>query len=339
MDLKSIGWNKYFSKLFVNYKTEELTPARVVSEQKKSYILYSNKGEFRASARGILWHGKGSKPETPVVGDWVAVKPLSEKKTANIIHILPRKSSFSRKASGGRKRYSGGKIIEQVIVANIDLGIITIGLDRDFNLRRIERYLALVQGSGAATLIILNKADLCEDAEKRKKEVSRIAIGIPIFTMIALKKGDVDVLYPYIKKGKTAALLGSSGVGKSTIINQLLGFQRQKVKEISINGGKGQHTTSERELIILPNGGLMIDNPGMREIQLWADEDDIFDIFNDIESLARSCRFRNCEHDSEPGCSVKESLDKGELDINRLNNYRKMKSEVAHLAEKQRRRK
>jgi ribosome biogenesis GTPase len=339
MDLISIGWNKYFRDHFKKFKSEDLVPARVVSEQKKSYILYSKEGELKSSARGILWYKKESRSETPVVGDWVAVQPLSEKNTANIIHILPRKSSFSRKASGGRKRYSGGKIVEQVIVANIDIGMITIGLDRDFNLRRIERYLALVQGSGVAPLIILNKMDLCKDYIKRKREVNQITKAIPIITMIALKKGEVEILYKYIKKGKTAALLGSSGVGKSTIINQLLGYERQKVKEISVSVGKGQHATSQREMIILPNGGLMIDNPGMREIQLWADEDDLHDIFTDVETLAQECRFRNCQHNAEPGCAVQASLEKGIIDKNRLNNYKKMKSEVTELAEKQKRKK
>jgi len=339
MDLKNIGWNKFFSDNYKEFKSEGLFPARIISEQKKSYILYSEDDELKSIARGILWHQKDSKTMTPVVGDWVVVKLLSEKKTANIIHILPRKSSFSRKASGGRKRYSGGKIIEQVIIANVDIGIITIGLDRDYSLRRIERYLALVQGSRAKPLIVLNKADLNKDAEAKKKEVRRIAKGIPVITMIALKKDNVETLYKYVKKGKTAALLGSSGVGKSTIINQFLGYERQKVKEISTHAGKGQHTTSQRELIILPNGGLMCDNPGMREVQLWADEDDIQDIFNDIESLAQNCRFRNCQHDSEPGCAVKESLEEGVIDTNRLKNYIKMKSEVAQLAEKQKRKK
>jgi len=337
MYLKSIVWNKFFSDHFKIYKSEKLYPARIISEQKKSYILFSKEGELISSARGILWHQKGMKTNTPIVGDWVAIRPLPEKKTANIIHILPRKSSFSRKSSGGRKRYSGGKSTEQVIVANIDFGLITIGLDRDYNLRRIERYLALVRGSGAKPVIILNKADLCKDDQKRKKEVSRIAPGIPVITMIALKKDSVEKLYAFIKKGKTAALLGSSGVGKSTIINQLLGYQRQKVKQISGYAKKGQHTTSRRELIILPNGGLVIDNPGMREVQLWTDGDDLSDIFSDIEELAQSCRFRDCQHGAEPGCAVKESIDKGIIDKNRLNNYMKMKSEISELVEKQKR--
>jgi len=335
MDLKSIGWDKFFSDHFKKYKNENLIPARIVSEQKKSYIVYSENGELKASARGILWHHKGKKPDTPVVGDWVTIQLLPEKNTANIKNILPRKSRFSRKASGGRKRYSGGKIVEQIIVTNIDIGIITIGLDRDFSLRRVERYLALVQGSGAAPLIVLNKADLCKDTKKRKKEVSRIASDIPVFTMTALKKGDVKVLNKYIKKGKTAAFIGSSGVGKSTIINQLFGYERQTVTEVSVSVGKGRHTTSRRELMILPNGGLLIDNPGMREVQLWADKDDLYEIFRDIEVLAQSCRFRKCQHGTDPGCAVQESMNKGEIEPNRFKNYIKMKSEVTTLAEKQ----
>jgi len=337
MDLKNIGWNKYFRDQFKDFQSKDLVPARVVSEQKKSYILLSSKGELKASARGILWHKNKSNTDTPVVGDWVAVKLLAEKNTANIIHILTRKSSFSRKASGGRKRLSGGKTIEQLIAANVDIGIITIGLDRDFSLRRIERYLTLVQGSGSKPMIILNKTDLCKQYKKRAKEVGQIAKTIPTICMTAMKKSQVEVLYDYIRRGKTAALLGSSGVGKSTIINRLLGYERQKVVELSSSAGKGQHTTSKRELIILPNGGLMIDNPGMREVQLWAEKEDIHDIFSDIDSLADKCRFRNCNHEAEPGCAVKLSLEKGELDKNRLKNYIKMKLEVTRLKESQKR--
>jgi ribosome biogenesis GTPase len=339
MDLKSIGWNTYFWDHFKKYRSKELVPARVVSEQKKSYILLSSKGELKASARGILWHKNKLSTDTPVVGDWVAVKLLSEQSTANIIHILPRKSSFSRKASGGRKRYSGGKTVEQIIVTNIDIGIITIVFDRDFSLRRIERYFTFVEGSGSKPLILLNKTDLCKDYKKRKKEVSQIAKTVPIITMTALKKEEVEILNKYIKKGKTAALLGSSGVGKSTIINQLLGYERQKVKELSLSVGKGQHITSQRELITLPNGGLMIDNPGMREVQLWAEEENLYEVFSDIESLAKDCRFRNCQHIAEPGCAVKESLERGEIEKNRLKNYIKMKLEVTQLTENQKRKK
>jgi len=339
MDLKSIGWDKFFSDSFKKYEGDNLRPARIISEQKKSFLLISEEGELKSSARGIFWYDKGSKPETPVVGDWVAIQAFSENKTANIIHILPRKNSISRRSSGGRKKYSGGRIIEQIMVANIDLGIITIGLDRDYSLRRIERYLALVQANGVTPLIILNKADLCTDIIKRKKEVSHIAMDIPVITMIALHRNEVTSLYNFINKGKTATLLGSSGVGKSTIINQLLGFQRQKVKEISASVGKGQHATSKRELIILPNGGIIIDNPGMREVQLWADEDDLSDVFQDIEVIARSCHFRNCQHREEPGCAVLDSLNKGVIDKNRFENYKKMKSEVIRLAERHKRKK
>lgn len=339
MDLHRIGWNKFFSDNFEKYHRNELIPARIISEQKKSYILLCEEGELFSSARGILWHDKRLNIGRPVVGDWVAISPVPENKTANIVHILPRKNTISRRSPGGRKKYSGGKIMEQVIVANIDIGIITVGLDRDYSLRRIERYLILVQGSGVKPLIILNKADLCADTNKIKKEVKYIANGIPVITMIALQKKDVKVLFNYVQKGETAALLGSSGVGKSTIINQLLGYQRQKVTEISTNVKKGQHTTSRRELIMLSNGGILIDNPGMREIQLWADEDDISQIFYDIELLAQSCRFRDCQHGAEPGCAVLESVYKGTLSKSRLENYKKMKSEIIYLVEKQKRKK
>jgi ribosome biogenesis GTPase len=333
MNLKNIGWNKYFRDNFKKHKKAGFLPARVVSELKKTYILLSSRGELTASARGILWHNKNIS-ETPVVGDWVAIKLLADNESASISHILPRKSKFSRKAAGGRKRYSGGKAIEQVIAANVDLGIIVIGLDQDFSLRRIERYLALVTGSGSKPLIILNKTDLDKGYKKKKNEATAIAKGIHIITMSALKMRQVKVLEQYIKEGKTAALLGSSGVGKSTIINQLLGYEKQKVKEISSSVGKGQHTTSQRELIILPNGGLIIDNPGMREVQLWSDEENLSDVFTDIETIARDCRFRNCQHKTEPGCAVKLSLEKGEINQNRVDNYLKMKLEISLLGGK-----
>lgn len=334
MTLKEIGWNRHFSREFKKVNGENLFPARVFSEQKKSYLLFSKKGEIRASARGVLWHKKTARGETPVVGDWVTVQILPEKDSALINSILPRKSSFSRRTAGGRKKYGGGKLSEQIIAANIDVALLVVGLDGEYNLRRVERYMALVQSSGALAMIILNKADLCKDKRSVKKEILKIYPDIPVITMVALKKKDVGILNGLIKPGQTAALLGSSGVGKSTIINQLIGYDRQKVTEVSKHAGKGQHTTSRRELIILPKGWLIMDNPGMREIQLWADEDDLFDAFTDIEKLARDCKFRDCQHETEPGCAVRQALKKGRLNEARLQNYQKMKLELFQLSKK-----
>jgi ribosome biogenesis GTPase len=335
MNLQEIGWDGFFSSQFARYEKEDLIPARIFSEQKKSYVLFSENGELKASARGILWHQKESKHPTPVVGDWVAAQLLPGKLSASIKAILPRKSSFSRISSGGRKKRSGGDINEQIIAANVDIALIIAGLDREFNLRRIERYMALVQKSGMIPIIILNKADLCKQKSAIQKDVQNIFPDVSVLTMVALKGKQVFKLNQYIKKGQTAALLGSSGVGKSTIINQLLGYDRQKVSDISTSAGKGQHTTSRREIIILPSGGLIMDNPGMREIQLWAGEDDLYHTFTDIETIAHNCRFRDCRHEQEPGCAVKEALHEGILDEGRLKNYIKIKSELTELAKRQ----
>jgi ribosome biogenesis GTPase len=335
MELKEIGWSAFFDQAFSKFEKDGLVPARVISELKKKYILCGESGMFEAGARGILWHLKSTTGETPVVGDWVAVDLIPENNSASIKAILPRKSSFSRKASGGRKKTSGGRLEEQVIAANIDIALIVSGLDRDYNLRRIERYIALTRKSNTNPLIILNKADLCQDARKIRKEVATIYPDIPVITMIALKRRQVEVLNKYIKVGQTAALLGSSGVGKSTIINQLVGYDRQKVTEVSESAGKGQHTTSRRELIITSQGKLIMDNPGMREIQLWAEENDLFEAFEDIETVALDCRFNNCRHENEPGCAVRLALSENKLDEARVSNYIKMRIELEHLAEKQ----
>lgn len=334
MLLRELGWNRYFSQQFKKYKEQNYLPARIISEQKKSYLLFCQKGQLKASARGIFWHDHNEFREKPVVGDWVAVELLSDKNSATIKTILTRKNQISRKSAGTRKKLIAKDAIEQIIAANIDLVFIVVGLDRDYNLRRIERYLTLAQKSGAKAVVILNKSDLCKDAGKKVNEVQKIAPNIPVLSMIALKKSDMKKIDPFIKVGKTAVLIGSSGVGKSTIINQMLGFSRQKITGINPQIGKGKHTTSRRELIILPNKGLIIDNPGMREIQLWAEKDDLVDVFSDIENYAVDCRFRNCFHENEPGCAVKQALEQGKIDRERFNNYQKLKKELMLLSRK-----
>jgi len=329
MSLKELGWHPYFSRQFSDFRKMGYRPARILSAYKKSYILATKNGEMEAEARGILWYERGEVPIIPVVGDWVAVSIRPGEKKASIHAVLKRKNYFSRRAAGGRKRTGQGEAIAQIIAANIDLAFVVAGLDHDYNLQRIERFLALVQKSTVRPVIILNKTDRCSTYRQKKNEVQRLFPEITVTTMMALDSRQVKKMKNFFRPGLTTALLGSSGVGKSTIINQLLGYNRQ-----TIGAGKGQHTTSRRELILLPEGGLIMDNPGMREIQLWAGEQDLRLTFRDIDETSMHCRFRDCRHQHEPDCAVREAVENGKLDQRRVQNYIKLRDEVRQLQDR-----
>jgi ribosome biogenesis GTPase len=269
-----------------------------------------------------------TRTDFPAVGDWVVVSIIDDEERAKIHEILPRKSKFSRKAVGAQTD-------EQIIATNIDTVFLVSGLDRDFNLRRIERYLILVWESGANPVIILNKADLCDEVEQRKAEVEAIAPSVPIISLSAIENQGLDALTPYLGTGQTVALIGSSGVGKSTITNQLAKKDIQAVQTVRKGDNRGRHTTTHRELIILPSGGLLIDTPGMREIQMWNGSEGFQETFTDINTLATECRFRNCQHESEPGCAVQQALLDGTLDKQRFRNYRKLQQELEYNNRKQ----
>lgn len=253
---------------------------------------------------------------------------MRESRKATIHSILPRKSKFSRQSVGGITT-------EQIVAANIDTVFLVSGLDGDFNPRRIERYLVLAWESGANPVILLNKADLCQNLEECLNQVENIALGVPIITISAANSQGLDALKTYLQPGKTVALLGSSGVGKSTITNQLKGEAVQKVKAVRQGDDRGRHTTTHRELIVLPNGSLIIDTPGMREIQIWASEDSLHSTFEDIEILAQECRFRDCQHINEPGCAIQQALQDGKLDYSRFSSYQKLQKELDYLSQKQ----
>lgn len=328
--LDDLGWNQFFQEHFQSLAILGSAPARVISESKGSFQVYSEYGEMAARVSGRMRYRVGGKEQYPAVGDWVAVKPLVGERKGIIQAVLPRRSKFSRKVAGERTE-------EQIVSANIDVVFIVSGLDggRNFNLRRIERYLTLAWSSGAAPVIILNKVDLCKDVDMYIQSVESIAPGTPIHAVSARQKLGLATLKNYLTKGHTAAFLGSSGVGKSAIINALLGTEKQETGEVREEDRMGRHTTTRRELILLPGGGIVIDTPGMREIQLWAGEDDLQGAFQDIEVLAKQCHFKDCSHGSESGCAVREAIHQGMLDLARLESYRKLQNEMKYLASRE----
>lgn len=324
MKLKNLGWDDFFENHFSKYQTQGYTPLRIIRENCSQYLAIGEAGEFTCSVTGKFQNQAQSKGDFPAVGDWVVAKIYPKESKAKIHQILPRKSAFIRKVAGTTTQ-------EQVVASNIDIVFIVCGLDLNYNVRRIERYLTLAWESGAQPIILLNKADLCEKANQRKDEVESIAIGVPIYTISALQNNGLDIINSYVKKGQTAAFLGSSGVGKSTIINALLGTQKLQVKEVSKLGSRGRHTTTFRELVFLPNQGMLIDTPGMRELQVWGDEEGLKQVFDEIEKLGKNCKFRDCEHQNEPHCAVKKALKTGTLHPDRYTSYKKLKNEFTYL--------
>ncbi|MEW6126541.1 MAG: ribosome small subunit-dependent GTPase A [Acidobacteriota bacterium] len=324
-DLQHLGWNEFFVDAFEPYKAQGFTVGRVALEHRGQYRIFAEEGEFQAEIIGRIRYEALSRADFPAVGDWVVVNLLPDEQRAFIHAVLPRFSKFSRRAPGRDAE-------EQIVATNVDTVFLVQALNSDFNLRRLERYLVVARESGASPVIILNKADLCEDLEKTKQEVEQVAMGGAVHTLSAKFNQGIEQLRPYLSVGHTIAFLGSSGVGKSTLINRLMGVEKQKVKEVRETDDKGRHTTTHRELIVLPEGGLLIDTPGMRELQLWDASEGLTDNFSDIEAIAEGCQFNDCKHEREPNCAVKEALSDGTLDAARFENYKKMQKELAYLA-------
>jgi ribosome biogenesis GTPase len=325
--LKELGWSEFFESQFNPSEKSELS-GRVVEELRGAFRVLTEQGELLAEPTGCLRHRAEGRSDLPAVGDWVVVAPRTGEKRGEIERILPRKTTLSRKAAGRATE-------EQVLAANVDTFFLVSSLNRELNARRIERYLTVVWESGARPVILLNKADLCESAQARAGEVERIAAGVPVHLLSALTGYGVHDLAPYLVTGETVALLGSSGVGKSTLINRLLGGEVQRVQDIRESDDRGKHTTSTRELFLLPGGGLLLDTPGLRELQLWEGDSALSRTFGDIEEIAAGCRFRDCRHQTEPGCAVREAVARGTLETKRLESFHKLEKELAHMARKQ----
>ena len=319
MVLENLGYSAEFSNAFENLSLDDAVPGRVVWQSAYSYRIQCESGEIAAEPTG-----KVKAADLPAVGDWVAVRPQATGEMGTILAILPRKSAFSRNAAGKA-------VNEQVVATNIDNVLIVTDLDQDFNLRRIERYITLVYNSGAGPVVVLNKTDLSADVETAILQTQDVSPGVLVYAVSAGEDQGIEQLMDHLGHGKTVAFLGSSGVGKSTIINRLLGEDRMEVGEVREADGKGRHTTTHRELVALPGGGAVIDTPGMREIQVWGDEEGLADAFPEIDELAAACHFRNCRHDSEGGCAVREALDSGGLNTERFDSYMKLRAEFESL--------
>ena len=324
-ELVKFGWTDYFAKHFV--ETGDYMPARVVAQHRTGYRVQTDTAELPARTAGRLRYQAPSPAELPAVGDWVVAQAAAEGAEVTIHRVLPRKSRFSRKVAGTRTE-------EQVVAANVDTVWIVSSLDQDFSLRRIERYLTLAWESGANPVIILTKSDLGDDADRRTCEVESIAIGTRVHTTSSVTGDGLSELRAYFCNHATVALLGSSGVGKSTLINALAGAPLQQTAEVR-GDGKGRHTTTYRQLLRLPSGGLIIDTPGMRELQLWESQTGLADTFGDIDEFAKDCRFSDCRHAAEPDCAVVDAVRRGELAEDRLQSYQKLQRELAHLDRKQ----
>jgi ribosome biogenesis GTPase len=320
VSLDVYGWNDFFAQAFAELGEPDLEPARVVLAAGGSYRLARAAGESAGTLSGRFRHRAVGGEDYPTVGDWVGIDPAG----LRIERLLPRRTKLSRKVAGRKSS-------EQVVAANIDVVFAAMGLDSDFNPRRLERFLATMWESGAVPVVLLTKLDLCSDAAAMEREIEDVAAGVEVIVSSALDGRGIENLRSRLRPGETSVLVGSSGVGKSTIINRLLGKDAQKTREVRAGDSRGRHATSHRELFLLPGGSLLVDNPGVREIQLFGSEESLERAFEDVAAHAAECRFSDCSHRNEPGCAVLAAHAEGSLSEERLDSFRSLQRELRYL--------
>ncbi len=327
--LRALGWHASFATHLAELGDATLTPARVIIRQKNRYVLSDGEREWDAEIAGKIHYTARTAGDYPAVGDWVAVRTRPGEGSATIHTILARRSSFTRRNPGEREE-------EQIIAANIDVAFLVDAFDAGVNVRRLERYLVIASQSGTRAVIVLNKADLDPDADEVVDDVQATIPGVPVIVASAKKNRGLEAMLKHLQPGETAALLGPSGAGKSTIANALLGEQRFETGEVREGDRKGRHTTTWREMILLPGGGLVIDTPGMREFHLWLVVGGLDEAFPDIADLALGCHFRACSHTRETRCAVQTALAEGRLSPDRFASFQKLRQELDYLAEERR---
>lgn len=327
-ELARFGWDEQWAEAFAPVARPEVQPGRVVIEFNHIYRVVTAEGEIEAGAAGRLKHRATRRSDLPAVGDWVALRRLPSHERGSIVGVLPRRSKFARKAAGNVTD-------EQVVAANVDVVFVVMALDGDYNLRRLDRYLLLTRESGAAAVVLLTKPDLATDLAAQVADAVARAGDAPVHVLSPRTTQGLEQVGPYLGVGRTAALLGSSGVGKSTIINRLVGVERQRTRDVREADSRGRHTTTNRELVLLPDGGLIIDTPGMRELQLWDVGGAMRETFDDVEALAGHCHFTDCRHRGEPRCAVASAIAAGDLPQERLDAYLKLQDEIAGVERQQ----
>ncbi len=327
MDIQTFGWNEHWDAQRASADHPEMTPARVVAEHRELYRIHTGSREVAARVCGRLRHVAAQPADLPAVGDWVLVELPDTDGDAVVHEVLPRATQFARAAAGARTD-------EQVVAANVDTVWIVSAFGYDLNPARIDRYVSLVWEGGASPVVVLTKLDLAEDPEAAAELEQRL-IGVSVHAVSSVSGVGLEDLHRYLAPGRTIALLGSSGVGKSTLLNTLSGKEVMEVAEVRSGQGKGRHKTTHRQLVLLPGGALLLDTPGMRELQLWNADQGVGRSFEDIETLAAQCRFSDCRHESEPGCAVQAAAESGDLQPERLVSFAKQRGELAYLERKQ----